>query len=473
MRRSSALNYRLFLLFSDVVLTLISLALARLARLYWPFGVEILHPKAAQLSPFVYLLVACLWVLLFNLLSVYSPKKMNSLLQELQSVAVAILIATAVLAGILYLSYRDIPRLIFVYFCLFDLVALLGFRILSRLVFQVRAGRERDVRRTLILGAGRVGVALARAIQSDRGWSTAHVIGFLDDNPEKNGQLVAGIPILGVLDDVCDVIEAQRVDEVVFALPLRAHRRVINLVLDLQRFPVEVRVVPDLFDLAFARTTVEEVDGMPLISLRAPAINGYASLVKRVFDVAMASLLLLITAPIMAVIALAIKADSRGPMVFTQRRVGENGRLFSMYKFRTMVDGADQQINAVITRTEGGQPTHKHPDDPRITHLGRFLRRSSLDELPQLVNVIKGEMSLVGPRPELPFVVEQYEPWQRRRLSVPPGITGWWQISGRSDRPMHLHTEDDLYYIKNYSLLLDLQILLKTVEVVIKGRGAY
>jgi len=472
-RRSSDINYRLFLLFSDVVLTLISLALARLARLHWPFGIEILHPKAAQLSPIVYLLVACLWILLFNLLSVYSPKKMNSLLQELQSVAAAILIATAVLAGILYLSYRDIPRLIFVYFCLFDLVALLGFRILSRLVFQVRAGRELDVRRALILGAGKVGTDLARAIQSDHGWSTAQVIGFLDDNPEKNGQTVVGIPILGGLDNVCDVIEEQRIDEVVFALPLRAHRRVINLVLDLQRFPVEVKVVPDLFDLAFARTTVEEVDGIPLISLRAPAINGYTSLVKRVFDVAMASLLLCVTAPIMGVIALAIKIDSRGPIVFTQRRVGENGRLFNMYKFRTMIDGADQQVDAVIVPIGGGRTTHKHPDDPRVTHLGRFLRRSSLDELPQLVNVIKGEMSLVGPRPELPFVVEQYEPWQRRRLSVPPGITGWWQISGRSDRPMHLHTEDDLYYIKNYSLLLDLQILLKTVEVVIKGRGAY
>ena len=473
MHRSSDLNFRLFLVSSDVILTLVSLALARMARLNWALGAEIAHPKAAELSPIIFVLVACLWVFLFNLLSVYSSRKMITLIQELQAVATAILISTATLAGVLYLSYRDVPRLIFVYFFMFDSIALLGFRILSRLVFQVRVGRVQDVRDVLILGAGKVGMDLTRAIRSDRGWPAARVTGFLDDDPQKMGTTLLDIPVLGGLDMVCDVVKSQDVDEVIFALPLRAHRRVINLVLALQRLPVEVKVVPDLFDLAFARTTVEDVDGLPLISLRAPAINGYTSLVKRVFDVAVASLSLIITSPALAAIAVAIKLDSPGPVVFSQWRVGENGRLFRMHKFRTMIDGADQQIDMVIQKNEDGKTLHKHPNDPRITRLGRFLRRSSLDELPQLINVIKGDMSLVGPRPELPFVVEQYEPWQRRRLSVPPGITGWWQISGRSERPMHLHTEDDLYYIKNYSLLLDLQILLKTVEVVIKGRGAF
>ena len=444
-----------------------------MARLTWPFGTEIVHPKAAELSPIVYVLVACLWVFLFNLLSVYSPRKMISLTQELQSVAAAVLISTATLAGVLYLSYRDVPRLVFVYFVLFDSIALLGFRILSRLVFHVRAGRVQEVREILILGAGKLGMDLARAMRADRGWAATKLIGFLDDNPEKVGTSVSGIQVLGELDMVCDVVREQNVDEIIFALPLRAHRRTINLVLDLQKLPVDVKVVPDLFDLAFARTTVEDVDGMPLISLRAPAINGYTCLVKRVFDMAIATLLTIITSPIMAAIAVAIKFDSPGPVFFRQWRVGENGRLFQMYKFRTMVDGADNQLAEVMRYTEDGKQVHKVANDPRVTRLGQFLRRSSLDELPQFVNVIKGEMSLVGPRPELPFVVEQYEPWQRRRLSVPPGITGWWQISGRSDRPMHLHTEDDLYYIKNYSLLLDLRILLKTVGVVIRGRGAF
>jgi lipopolysaccharide/colanic/teichoic acid biosynthesis glycosyltransferase len=148
-------------------------------------------------------------------------------------------------------------------------------------------------------------------------------------------------------------------------------------------------------------------------------------------------------------------------------------KTFQMYKFRTMVTGADKLLQRVVVKTPDGKLVHKTPHDPRVTRIGRWLRRTSLDELPQLINVIKGEMSLVGPRPELPFLVDHYEPWQRKRFAVPPGITGWWQIRGRSERPMHLHTEDDLYYIQNYSLLLDLQILWKTIGVVLSGRGAY
>jgi lipopolysaccharide/colanic/teichoic acid biosynthesis glycosyltransferase len=172
---------------------------------------------------------------------------------------------------------------------------------------------------------------------------------------------------------------------------------------------------------------------------------------------------LLACAPLLLLIAALVRLTSPGPALFRQERVGENGRLFTIYKFRSMVEDAGDRLPAV----------HKDEADPRITLLGRFLRRTSLDELPQLVNVIKGDMSLVGPRPELPALVDRYEPWQRQRFAVPQGITGWWQVSGRSARPMHLHTADDVYYVKNYSLGLDLQILLRTISVVLRGRGAY
>jgi lipopolysaccharide/colanic/teichoic acid biosynthesis glycosyltransferase len=175
----------------------------------------------------------------------------------------------------------------------------------------------------------------------------------------------------------------------------------------------------------------------------------------------------------MLVIALAIKRDSPGPVIYNSRRVGENGKLFWMHKFRSMVQDADKQLEMVARYGPNGEILHKSPDDPRITRVGRFLRKTSLDELPQLFNVLKGEMSLVGPRPELPELVENYEPWQRKRFAVPQGITGWWQINGRSDKPMHLHTEDDIYYIQNYSLFLDVYILLKTAWVVLRGDGAY
>jgi lipopolysaccharide/colanic/teichoic acid biosynthesis glycosyltransferase len=154
-------------------------------------------------------------------------------------------------------------------------------------------------------------------------------------------------------------------------------------------------------------------------------------------------------------------------------RVGENGRLFAMYKFRSMVDGAERMQETVNEENGNGDLIHKKPDDPRVTRVGRFLRRTSLDELPQLFNVLKGEMSLVGPRPELPWLLEQYEPWQHKRFAVPQGMTGWWQVNGRSDKPMHLHTDDDIYYVQNYSLWIDIYILLKTPWVVIRGKGAY
>ena len=169
-------------------------------------------------------------------------------------------------------------------------------------------------------------------------------------------------------------------------------------------------------------------------------------------------ILTLFISPLLIFIAAAIKLDSDGPVFFRQKRVGENGRLFTMFKFRSMIDGAEQLQPQYIHVTEKGIILFKRADDPRITSVGRFLRRTSLDELPQMLNVLKGDMSLVGPRPELPWLVDRYEPWQRKRFAVPQGITGWWQVNGRSDKPMHLHTEDDLYYVQNYSLLFDQKI---------------
>jgi len=473
MPKDSNLNLRLGLLAGDVTLTIACLFLARLARLAWPLGAELVNLKVVDLSPVVYALVAALWVVFFNLLSVYSPRKMYNLFEELQSVVVAILTCTVVLAGVLYMTYRSVPRLLFIYFFLFDLIALVGFRVVLRSVLRVRAGHHRQTSRVLIIGAGKVGCHLADALASERGRPVAQVVGFLDDNRDKLGQRFCEIPVLGSLDTVSEIVQDRQVDEVIFALPLRAHQRLIDMIIDLEKLPVEVKVVPDLFDLAFAQMKVEKVGALPLISLRDSAINGYTRWVKRVFDVAAASASLVLLSPFLALIGIGIRLDSPGPIIFKQQRVGENGRLFIMYKFRTMVNGAEKQFEQVLERTADGKIIHKHADDPRVTKLGRFLRRSSMDELPQLINVLKGEMSLVGPRPELPFIVEQYEPWQRRRLSVPPGITGWWQISGRSDKPMHLHTEDDLYYIQNYSLVLDMEILFKTVGAVIRGRGAF
>jgi exopolysaccharide biosynthesis polyprenyl glycosylphosphotransferase len=451
----------------DVALTLAALYLSSWARLLIPWGVPLAWRHVALPWP-VYAMATLIWPVVLSLSSVYEwqPRARRGWGRQAQRLVLGVGLALLVLAGALYLTYRMVPRRQFLYFGLLDLLLLLAARAVARL-FR-RNGRAT---RLLIAGAGRVGSEIARQVAEHDG--TLQVVGFLDDDPAKAGQTIAGVPVLGTLDALEEVIAAHQVGEVIFALPLRAHDRLMRLVLALEKVPVEVSVVPDYFDLAFFRTRMDELFGFPLIRLRASAIEGGARVVKRLFDLVLGTALLVLLAPLFPLIALAIRLDSPGPVLFRQQRVGENGALFGMWKFRTMVRDAEALTPQVLQRTPDGQLLHKRQDDPRVTRVGRFLRRHSLDELPQLINVLKGEMSLVGPRPELPWMVEHYADWQRKRFAAPPGLTGWWQVSGRSERPMHLHVEDDLYYIQNYSLWLDLRILWRTIGVVISGQGAF
>lgn len=194
---------------------------------------------------------------------------------------------------------------------------------------------------------------------------------------------------------------------------------------------------------------------------------------KRALDIVLVSIILLLALPVMAAVTVAIKVSSPGPVLFKQRRVGEGGKLFTIYKFRSMVVNAEALQSKVNKRDANGNIVHKDRHDPRVTKIGRIIRKTSLDELPQLFNVLKGDMSLVGPRPELPWLVEQYDPWQRARFLVPQGITGWWQVNGRSDVPCHLSVEKDVWYIQHYSIWLDLKIILMTIPALLKGKGAF
>jgi exopolysaccharide biosynthesis polyprenyl glycosylphosphotransferase len=194
---------------------------------------------------------------------------------------------------------------------------------------------------------------------------------------------------------------------------------------------------------------------------------------KRLMDILLAGFALLLAAPVMLMVAVMIKLESPGPVLFKQRRVGQGGKLFHIYKFRSMVVNAEALQSTVNKTTADGKTLHKHKDDSRVTRIGKIIRKTSLDELPQLFNILLGDMSIVGPRPELPWLVEQYETWQRERFLVPQGLTGWWQVTGRSEKPCHLSTEDDLHYIHHYSLWLDIKIILMTIPAMLKGKGAF
>jgi exopolysaccharide biosynthesis polyprenyl glycosylphosphotransferase len=453
----------------DATLVAVALASAKLTRPFLsslPFAKDINKPTVP--IP-LYPLFIIIWVSIFLILSIYDGRRNYKIVDELTSVTIGSLLAGVSLAGLLYLSYRDVSRLLFLVFALQAYVSLIVWRLAVRLVSHKGTRDPRLLRRVLIVGAGPVGRELQGQIER-LPYLNLNVVGFLDDDPDKRA---FHKDILGSIKDAPRILSLIPVDDIVIALPRRAHEEVSRLVAKLHNYPVKVWVIPDYFHLALHKAAVDEFAGIPMLDLRAPALNDYQRLVKRLFDLAVGTILQILVLPIMIAIAIAIKIDSRGPILFKQRRVGENGRLFWMYKFRSMVMDADQQLEKFIKRDSDGNIIHKTPDDPRITRLGRFLRRTSLDELPQLFNVLKGDMSLVGPRPEMPLLVEQYKPWQRRRFAIPQGITGWWQVNGRSNKPMHLHTEDDLYYVQNYSLLLDLQILIKTAWVVLRGKGAY
>jgi exopolysaccharide biosynthesis polyprenyl glycosylphosphotransferase len=247
-----------------------------------------------------------------------------------------------------------------------------------------------------------------------------------------------------------------------------------RLAWQLEKNDIDLIVAPALMEVAGPRTSIRPIAGLPLLHVEHPQLTGARHVIKSLYDRLLAGLLLVLSAPFLAALALAIRRDDAGPAFYLQTRVGKGGKTFTVYKFRTMIQNADRQQVALLEHNESGGALFKIKKDPRITPMGLWLRRWSVDELPQLVNVVKGEMSLVGPRPPLPQEVAEYgDEDVRRRLVVKPGMTGLWQVSGRSDLTWEESVRLDLRYVENWSLLLDLQILWKTCNAVLFGRGAY
>lgn len=461
MSKRFSLPFALFLFLSDLSLVVAALLAATHLRLTLPLGKPAPDWRIVLPAP-VYGMAVLIWAILFPVLEIYSPKYATRLRSELQRIALATVFAFMVLTGALYLSYRDVSRLQMVYFAALYLGATGVHRIAIRGLPRL-SGRPRfDSRRVLMVGTGDIAREVAKVVQ-EHAWAGLHLVGFVEADSGDGAREIDGVPVVGSLRDTVSLVRQHKADEVVVALPSEAQSSATDLIYEMQALPVNLRIVPDYFDLAFLQLGVEDFGGLPLLCLKEPSLSSYQRLAKRSFDLVVGSLSLLAALPVMAIIAVAIRLDSPGAVIFAQERLGEGARPFAMYKFRSMtVRAGDEET-----------PPHKQPGDPRVTRLGRFLRRFSLDEIPQLFNVLKGEMSLVGPRPEMPWFVDKYQPWQRKRFEVPQGITGWWQINGRSDKPMHLHTEEDLFYIRNYSIGLDLKIMWRTVGAVLSGRGAY
>lgn len=426
-------------------------------------------PAPVIVPPALFGIFPVLWVAIFLSFSIYDGRKFLRVMDEISALSFAVLIASISAAGVLYFSYREVSRALFLVFVILVYAACLGWRILIRVYFRAQKPLPERVRHVMIVGAGSLGLKVRDQLLASA-LPDLILDGFMDDSFISSEST---IPILGTTDEIRSVIHSRSITDVIVALPHSAYHQMGSIVQKMEDVPVRVWVALGFFDLALYRTDIEDFAGIPMLDLRASAMDDYQRMIKRAFDVICGSFALVPALPLLALSALMVFLDDGFPILFKQRRVGENGRLFEMLKFRTMVRDAEQLKGQTLRRDVDGNLIHKVKDDPRVTRIGRFLRRFSLDELPQLFNVLRGEMSLVGPRPELPSLVDQYQPWQRKRFAVPPGVTGWWQVNGRSDKPMHLHTEDDLYYIQNYSISLDIQILFKTIWVVLVGRGAY
>lgn len=466
MLRRFSVNFAILSIFLDILVISICLRIAVQMRAVinsWSFVLDI--PGQVQIPGILYFLFPITYLIIFLAFAIYDGRRYLRVADEYAALSLAFIIASVSVAGILYLSFRDVSRALFLLFLLFTYIALILWRTLIRLYYYLKRDRPDETRRVVIIGTGPFGQRVYDQFQA-QALNNIQVVGTVSDDTFPAGETFNA-------ENIRAQVEEYQVTDVVIALPHSAYQHMAEIVRRLDDLPLHIWVALGFFDLALYQTAMDDFAGIPMLDLRATALSDIQRLVKRCFDILVGSLITLAALPIIGLTALAIMIDDGRPVFFLQRRAGENGKLFVMYKFRTMIKNAEDIRATVEQENDSGQIIYKRKNDPRVTHIGRFLRKTSIDELPQLYNVLQGTMSLVGPRPELPYLVERYQPWQRKRFVVPPGIVGWWQVTGRSDKPMHLHTEDDLYYINNYSIWLDIRILIRAAWVVIIGKGAY
>lgn len=370
---------------------------------------------------------------------------------------------------------------------LLDFVLVFGVAELLRLVLRNAQAlvRQRGINLIPTLVVGR-GAEASLCINEMRARPSLgyRVIGLVESVPL--GQLsdtYEGVPVVGDLKGLPDAILASGANEVIIADPDVSGDLLFDVMIRCgRRRGVEFRIAPSLFNCLPRKTEIDQIGALPMIRLFREPLSSSARIIKRTSDFLIATFALVVFAPFWLLIALLIKLDSHGPIFYTQERVGMDGRLFLVYKFRTMRIGADDEIHKEYQRKfisgradanvgDADRPTYKLQNDPRITRVGRVLRRLSLDEVPQLFNVLRGDMSVVGPRPPIPYEVEAYELWHRKRLDMKPGLTGLWQVSGRNRLPFEEMVKLDLFYIENWSVLFDLKIILRTVLVMLRGDG--
>lgn len=403
----------------------------------------------------------------------YRPRLGTEIADEVMTIFSAATISVASVTVVTYMLHQlEYSRAVMIYMWILLIVLLSLGRALARVMQRVAHRRGWTVRRLMVVGASDTGKIIMQSVMNrpDLGYK---VVGFVDRRSLTRVPDFGRFTRLGMIEDIPTLIETHGIDEVIVALPGSAHEEVRSVVSLCEGSEVGLKLVPDLFEVSLSRVKIDDIAGVPLLAVQEKPLRRVSRATKRGIDLVVGLVSVLASLPILGILALLIRLDSKGPIFISQERVGANGRRFSCFKLRTMRTDADKILPELQALNETVGPIFKMRNDPRCTRVGRHIRRWSLDEIPQLLNVMLGDMSLVGPRPPLSREVEGYEPWQLRRLETKPGLTGLWQVSGRSNLVFDEMVMMDIMYIDNWSLALDIKILMRTVSAVLAARGAY
>jgi exopolysaccharide biosynthesis polyprenyl glycosylphosphotransferase len=454
----------------DITVIVVSLLLAYHVRSAYS---GYLRPLVSYLWVLAFVVPA--WCLLLNKYGLFSSIRKLTAFEVLTRVFNVHLFGGFICAAAIYFFDKDMySRGLYLGFVAISFALMATEKLLLRLMLGYARRRGYNTRFLLIVGARDKAGRFKELVESHADWGLK-IVGFVLVDKTNRGEHFLGYPILGELENLVDICKERPIDEVIFCVPKGFVVDAEAYLGELESLGVTVRMVLDFYDMPMYRKEISYFhEDIPILTYHAKAFDAQQLFLKRMLDIVGALLGLLLLVVLYPFIAVAIKLDSPGPILFRQKRVGYNGRIFTCRKFRSMVASAEKQKQELADRNEMNGALFKIRDDPRVTRVGRFLRRTSLDEFPQFWNVLVGEMSLVGTRPPTRDEVEQYENWHRRRISIKPGLTGLWQVSGRS----HINTFDDvvkldLAYIDSWSLWLDLKVILKTIYVVLSRSGSF
>lgn len=417
-----------------------------------------------------------LWIPILALNGLYGARPLAPVSDEIRKVFHAVNLSIMGIVGLSFFLKVDLSRgwLVLAWFCCLGL--LVSLRILVRKTFHLLRARGRLASRVLVVGGNEEGRAIVRALQRYP-WYGLRPVGFLLGGGEKVDEIgpVNGLPMLGRAKEAASAVARSGAEVVIVAGTAMTDEKLAQLYRELQALPVvvEIKLSTSALNVAASRVQVEPLDGLTLLTMRRAQLPGPQAAVKRVFDVVGSLGTLMVTAPLLLACAIAVRLGGPGGILYRQVRIGRLGKPFVMFKFRTMYPDADKMIEELSDRNQAEGVLFKIRDDPRITRVGTFLRRWALDELPQVFNVLKGDMSLVGPRPPLPAEVARYDKWLQARLKVRPGITGLWQANGRHELDFADYVRYDLFYVENWSLAMDLHIMWKTIPAIVSRRGSY